>query len=285
MPTLDQLYSLSLHQIPIAVIDLETTGLHAHTDSICEIGAVLLEGGEILEEYTTLVNPQQIMSDDVIAIHHLTNEMLVNAPLLPQVLPDFLQFVGASVIAGHNVGFDLSFLNPSLRPLGIDLSQRPILDTAQLARKLLKEANGYSLSRLAGEFELPATQFHRALDDARTTAHLLSLLFDRLAEQGVHTLSQLTETFPFRGTPSSSEGLSPLEEAIWMAIEHSLPVDIRYRNRNDVVRQRRITPERLASPYVYAFCHLRREQRCFRMDRIEHYKVISEKSNPPENEK
>ncbi len=279
---LDKLYSLFLTQVPIVVIDLETTGLHAHTDTICEIGAVKIENGELGDEYTTLVNPEQLMTPEVIAIHHLTNESLVNAPILSDVLPAFLQFIGASVIAGHNVGFDLSFLLPVLRPLGVDLSQRPALDTAQLARKLLKDANGYALSRLAKQYQLPSTQFHRALDDARTTAYLLFLLFDKLKEQGITTLAQLTETYPFRGMPSSPKSLSPLEKTFWMAIEHSLPVAIRYRNGKDEVRDRRITPERFSAPYIYAFCHLRQEQRCFRMDRIEEYRLISGDSEPPE---
>lgn len=273
-PDLSQLYSLPLAQVPIVVIDLETTGLHAHTDKICEVGAVKLQNGALLAEYTTLVNPKQVMTPEVIAIHNLTNEMLVDAPALSEILPGFLQFVGSSVIAGHNVGFDLSFLSPALRPLGVDWSQRPILDTAQLARRLL-EAKGYALGRLAKAFDLPATQFHRALDDARTTGHLLFLLLEKLEEKGITTLAQLVEVYPFRGMPSASRSLSALEKTFLVAIEHSLPVEILYRNRSDEVRQRQITPERISVPYLYAFCHLRQEQRCFRMDRIETYRLIS----------
>lgn len=279
MSTLDQLYSLPLWQIPIVVVDLETSGLHAHQDAICEIGAVCLEHTTITREYETLVNPQRTITPEVIAIHHLTNEMLAAAPVLSMVLPSFLQFLGSAVIAGHNVGFDLSFLQPALRPFGVDLTQRPILDTAQIARKILPSPKGFSLARLTEEFHLPSTQFHRALDDARTTAHLLRMLLNRLQLQGISTLEQVMQTFPFHGIPSHQRPLSPLELALLQAVEHSLPMDIRYRNRDDKVGQRRITPERLDLPYVYAYCHLRQEQRCFRMDRIEYYQIVTDSSD------
>lgn len=276
MQSLNQLYSLPLSQIPIVVIDLETSGLHSHLDAICEIGAVRLENSVITDEYETLVNPRRMLRPEVIAIHQLTNEMLLQAPALADVLPSFLQFVGSAVIAGHNVGFDLGFLRPALHGLGVDLTQRPILDTAQLARKLLPSPRGYSLVRLAEQFQLPATQFHRALGDARTTAHLLCLLLDILRKQGISTLAQVMNTYPFEGVSSSHKKLSPLEQTLLQAVEHALPVEIRYRNRDDQVGERRITPERLASPYVYAFCHLRQEQRCFRVDRIEHYRILTD---------
>lgn len=281
-----QLYSQPLQQLPIVVIDLETTGLHTHTDAICELGAVQFKGELILGTYSALVNPFRDIPDNVIEIHHLTPDMLKNAPPLDEVLPTFLQFLGASALAGHNAAFDLGFLTPAVRHLGVSLNQRPVLDTAFLARKLLPNQQGYSLSRLAKELELPSGQFHRALDDATTTAYLLQHLIKVAASQGLHTLAALEAAYPSKLILKDKDDLEPLEKAIWGAIEHTTNIDIEYCNRDGEVRQRRVSPERLDPPYLYAFCHLRQEQRCFRLSRISSYKLVGPNDplpSPPED--
>ncbi|HAA53905.1 MAG TPA: endonuclease, partial [Myxococcales bacterium] len=136
MNQLGPLYSLPLKELPIVIVDLETTGLRPQIDAICEIGAVRFRGGLLEEQFTTLVNPQRTIDEEVVKIHKLTNEMLDHAPLLDEVLPDFLSFIDSSVIAGHNAGFDISFLAPAALNWGLDLYRSSILDTAYLSRKL-----------------------------------------------------------------------------------------------------------------------------------------------------
>jgi len=268
---LEHLYSLPLDELPIVVIDLETTGLRPQIDAICEIGAIQLQGEHLLEEYATLINPQRPISEEVTQIHQLTLEGLKDAPLLQDVLPTFLQFIGSSAIAGHNVGFDLSFLYPPIRTWGIDLYQRPILDTLQLARALYPKLQRYGLTSLAETFELPQATFHHALEDTRTTAFLLQKILKKAKEEGIRTLAQLEQKYPSPRPPKPFATMSKLEQQLWTAIQHGLDLDIRYRGRDGEAKQRRISPTRFFPPYVQAYCHLREQPRSFRIDRIERH--------------
>ncbi|MCB9640179.1 MAG: WYL domain-containing protein [Myxococcales bacterium] len=277
MKKLEDLYSLPLSQLPITVIDLETTGLRPQLDAICEIGAVRIETGQLTETHSTLVQPQRPIPQEAVDIHNITPEMLKDAPLLEDVMPAFLGFLGSTVIAGHNVGFDLSFLHAASLPWGVDLYQRPILDTAHLARKLLPKQQSYALVALAERYNLPSGAFHRALDDAQTTGYLLLMLLQEAEKQGMSTLAQLEQRYPFPGTPPAiHQDTPPLEKDLWLAIQHHQKVIITYRNARNEARERHITPERLVSPFLYAYCHLRQEHRSFRLDRIERYKILEE---------
>ena len=274
MLSLEQIYSFYLRDLPVAIIDLETSGIHAHRDVICEIGAVKMRGDNIFDEYSTLVNPLRKLSPEVIAIHHLTDDMLKDAPLLEDVLPSLIEFMGTDAISGHNIGFDLSFLSSPTRRLGVNLNKHLIIDTAQLSRSVFDKAQGYSLSHLAKRLELPTTNFHRALNDARTTAYLLQHIFKKLEKEGIQSVAELVYNHPFRGHPVLNKELSPLEKKLGLALEHNISLEIRYRNRDGSVRYRKITPERINYPYLYAYCFLREEQRCFRIDRIEFHRLV-----------
>ena len=274
---LEELYSCPLEELPIVVLDLETTGLRPHLDAICEIGAVSVQGYVISGSYATLVNPQRSMPKEVIKIHHLTSEHLKDAPLLADILPEFLRFLGSNVIVGHNVGFDLSFLTSAALAWGVDLLKFPILDTAALARQLIPQQQSYSLVNLSHSLNLPNTRFHRALEDATTTAHLLAHLFQRAAEHNIYTLAQLEEHYPFRGVPRSLDKMTHLEQTVWKAITHKLKLNIKYKSRKNLNTLRCITPERLQPPYIHAYCHLRNEQRIFHLDRIEEYQLLDSK--------
>jgi DNA polymerase III epsilon subunit family exonuclease len=273
---LEDLYSLPLEQLPIVVVDLETTGLRPHVDGICEIGAIRLRGGELGETYSTFVNPQRPMVEEVIAIHNITAEMLADAPLLDEVFPKFLSFLGSSIIAGHNVGFDLSFLHAASLQWGVDLYSHPAIDTAHMARRLLPKQQSYALSALAQTYQLPSGTFHRALDDAQTTAHLLMMLLQEAEKQGIRTFAELKRHHASPdGAPLVRRDAPPLERDLWFAIEHKQSLLITYRNARGEALQRFITPERLLSHYLYAYCHLRKEHRSFRLDRIESYAIPS----------
>lgn len=269
MPTsLSSLYSVPLDALPIVVFDLETTGLHPQHDAVCEIGAVRVQDGRLQEEYTTMVNPERQVTEDSTAIHHLTHQQLLTAPTLHEVLPDFLRFVGPAALAAHNANFDVSFLEASSQSWGIDLYHRPIFDTAFLARRLLPKQQSYALSSLAASYSLPSTSFHHALEDTRTTAHLLLLLFRYAKEQGIRTLADYESKFRYIGRSGDRKTLTPTEQELWSAIQHKLDVEIRYRKADGSSTTRTISPAWLSPPFVTAFCHLRQDMRSFRTDRI-----------------
>ncbi len=156
----------------ITAVDIETTGLNPDEDAIIEIGAVKFNGRRVEDEWSTLVNPRRPIPGFITQLTGITNSMVRNAPVLPDVMADFMGFVGDSPVVGHNVSFDLTFL----RQAGA-LKHQIEIDTYELASVLMPTASRYNLSALAQQLNvlLPAT--HRALDDAKAThAVFLALL-------------------------------------------------------------------------------------------------------------
>jgi len=170
----------------IVALDIETTGLDARSDSIIEIGAVRFSGARIESEWTTLVNPGKPIPSFISQLTGITNEMVRNAPPVKAVIQELADFVGDSPVLGHNIRFDLSFLQQHKI-----LLQNEALDTYELASVLLPSASRYNLGALGQHLGilLPAT--HRALDDARVTHGI----FTRLFEEGMSLPTGLIAEF------------------------------------------------------------------------------------------
>ncbi len=171
----------------IIVCDLETTGLDPATDRIIEVGLVRVEQGNITAEYHALVNPGMQLPLKIKRLTGLGDGDLAQAHPLPGVLPEILDFIGESAIAGHNVRFDLGFLTAACgQPF-----QNPLYDTLELARLLAPEAPSYRLESLCSRYNIEISSAHRALDDAMATAKLLQKLINNLREFDVSIVMQL----------------------------------------------------------------------------------------------
>src|SRR5437588_2463504 len=154
-----------LHQVTFCVIDLETTGGSAETCSITEIGAVKLCGGECLGTFQTLVAPGCAIPRSITALTGITESMVTPAPPVEAVLPTLLEFVGGAVIVGHNVRFDVSFLNAALTRAGYPALGNRAVDTCALARRLVRdEVPNCRLGTLADHFRTARRPNHRAFD-------------------------------------------------------------------------------------------------------------------------
>jgi len=147
--------------------DLETTGLDAETDAIIEIGAVRLKDGEIIDEYSVLIDPGFMIPQETSYLTGIQPEDVKGAPRIQQVLPEFSQFVGNAPVIAHNAMFDVTFI----RQHKILMDNLP-LDTFELAALLLPTSSRYNLSVLTEYFGIDLEHAHRALDDARATAYL-----------------------------------------------------------------------------------------------------------------
>ena len=163
-------WSVSHH----VVVDVETTGLSAVRDRVIEIGAVLIEGAQIVAEYATLIEVDVPIHWAAQQVHGISREMLRGQPVPEEVWPDFAGFVGESSVVGHNVRFDLDFIRRELGRCGLSLNNRSHC-TVQLARKRLPHLPNHRLETVARHLlgELPEEcRLHRALDDARLTARV-----------------------------------------------------------------------------------------------------------------
>lgn len=190
-----------LRDVTFCVLDLETTGGSPRDCAITEIGAVKVRGGEVLGTFQTLVDPGAAIPPSIVLLTGITQAMVIDAPRIEAVLPTFAEFVGSSVIVGHNVRFDLSFLDAAADALGYrTFSANDSVDTAALARRLVRsEVRNLRLATLAAHFRSPTTPIHRALDDATATMHVLHSLLERAGTIGVTALEDLLTLPTARG--------------------------------------------------------------------------------------
>ena len=195
-----------LHAVTFCVLDLETTGASANTCEITEIGAVKYLGGQVVGTYQTLVNPGTGIPPFITILTGITEAMVCEAPRIQAVLPSFLEFCRDAVLVGHNIRFDLSFLDAAARRLDYPLAgteplSRRVVDTVGLARRLIRsEVRDLTLSTLAVYLRSPFPPTHRALDDARATAHVFHTLLERAGSLGVTGLDDLLQLPRARGS-------------------------------------------------------------------------------------
>src|SRR3989441_7349038 len=181
---------LLLDEVDFVVLDTETTGLRPGPDRVIEVAAIRLHGGEVIDSFQSLVNPNRRLPPFIVQFTGITQEMLAGAPRAEQVLPDFLQFIEGAIIVGHNVGFDIGFLSYEAQLLGYAF---PIdgLDTIPLARRFLPGLRRFKLDVVAGHLKIPAANRHRALGDAKVTAAIFMKLLNLAQQQDIHTLGNL----------------------------------------------------------------------------------------------
>jgi len=166
-----------LSQVTFCVVDLETNG------------------GEVLGEFQTLVNPKAHIPPLIAVLTGITNQMVANAPGLGHVLPSFLAFAHGTVLVAHNAPFDVGFLRRACEACDYPFPRWPVVDTAALARQILlrDEVPNCRLATLARHFHAAITPNHRALTDAQATVEVFHGLLERVGNLGVHTIEDLAE--------------------------------------------------------------------------------------------
>ncbi|MDD4081443.1 MAG: PolC-type DNA polymerase III [Eubacteriales bacterium] len=207
---------------PIIVLDFETTGLNPYSDRIIEIGAVKLAGGQILDSFSTLVNPGVPLSQEIINITGIKDAMLIDAPKAGKALEGLTAFAGDSPLAAHNARFDMSFLRAELARLGKTFDS-PQLDTLAFAQRLYPQLRSYRLSALCKALGVQLKNAHRAVQDATATAQCLARMLEDAGEKGVSTLDELntkitgysrTTQFPVTILAKSQKGLENLNRLV-----------------------------------------------------------------------
>jgi DNA polymerase III subunit epsilon len=180
--------SLALEEAPYVVFDLETTGSSARKGgAITELGALKLLRGEVVEEFSALVNPGRRIEPFVTRLTGITDRMVAKAPPVSEVMPRFEAFIEGSVLVGHNVHFDCSFVTTARS--GVPLPNL-VLDTLRLARCLVPGLRRYRLSSLTSHFGVRAMPNHRALSDAAATAGVFLKLLKLLRSAGVQSVGE-----------------------------------------------------------------------------------------------
>ncbi|MBQ7977905.1 MAG: 3'-5' exonuclease [Clostridia bacterium] len=153
----------------VVVFDFETTGLDAKSCQIIEIGAVKIRNGSIIETFQTLINPGQPIPAEITNLTHIDDSMVVDAPTIEQVLPDFYRFTHGSVLSAYNIDFDYQFLDLGGKKLRLLFNNEQI-DTLKLARNKVPSLSNYKLGTVVKALNITLDNAHRALADAYATA-------------------------------------------------------------------------------------------------------------------
>ncbi len=174
------------------VFDLETTGFSPVKDKIIEIGAVKVEQGKITDKFSTFVNPKVPIPFQITQLTGITDEMVLEAPDIGAVLPEFLAFVGDAALVAHNASFDVGFIEQNCRYQDI-MPDFTYVDTVAMARILLPTLSKYKLNVVANALHISLENHHRAVDDAGATAEIFVRFIEMLRERGITDLMKLNQ--------------------------------------------------------------------------------------------
>lgn len=174
------------------VFDLETTGFNSIHDRIIEIGAVKIQNREIVDTFSVFVNPEVPIPYRITELTSITDEMVMDAEPIAEVLPKFLAFSEGAVMVAHNAGFDMGFIRQNCRNQGLS-DEFTYMDTVALARVLLPTLSRYKLDAVAKQLGISLENHHRAVDDAGCTAEIFLKFMEMLKERKINTLAGVNQ--------------------------------------------------------------------------------------------
>ena len=178
------------------VLDVETTGLNTRTDEIIEIGAVRIERGVEVAEFSELINPGRPVPEKVVEITGITSAMLRDKRTLMEVMPEFAKFCEGAVLVAHNASFDMSFFRRAFKQAGLPFTFT-IVDTLALVRNQFPQLRSHKLGNMCKQLGISLLNAHRAVHDARATGLMLVKVLNEVAAQKQITLlGQLNTCFP-----------------------------------------------------------------------------------------
>jgi len=224
-------------------IDCETTGLDAQQDKIIEVAVICFDANQIYGQLEYLINPECEIPETSIAIHHITQDMVKDQPLISAVLPNILQLIGKHIIVGHGIGFDIAILANAAERHGIPcrIRENIQIDTLRMAR-LYGESPVNSLEHLRKHFNIPLEGAHRALSDVIVNREVFKYLAKkyRTLEQLLDALSRpiMMSTMPLgkhKGRPLKEV---PLQYLQWIA-NKDFDQDLLFSVRSELKRRKK----------------------------------------------
>ena len=172
------------------VFDIETTGFSPVNNKIIEIGAVKIRQGEITDRFSVFVNPGVPIPFEIEKLTSINDSMVMDAPPIEVILPQFLDFCQDAVLVAHNANFDMSFIMENAKRQGLS-RKFTFVDTLGIARVLLTHQAKHTLDAVAKTLSISLENHHRAVDDAECTAHIFLKFSAMLRERGADTLSRI----------------------------------------------------------------------------------------------
>jgi len=165
------------------VFDIETNGLSSYYNEIIEISAIKVRNDKVVDRFSSLVKPNARISSFITKLTGITNEMVVDAPCIDKVLEEFISFIGDDILVGHNVSFDVNFVNTNLVMLGYGALTNDYVDNLMIARRVLTELRHHRLGDLTDYYLIDTTGAHRGLKDSYITYQIFLKLKDETVNQ------------------------------------------------------------------------------------------------------
>jgi DNA polymerase-3 subunit alpha (Gram-positive type) len=190
----------SFEKDDFVVFDIETTGLSPLTCTITEIGAVRWRAGEVVDRFSTFVDPEMPIPENIVKLTGITDEMVKGAPKAPVAVADFLKFSEGAVLVAHNANFDTSFIKQVCDKNGLVFANS-YLDTVALSRHLNPELKRHRLDNLQEHYGLESFNHHRACDDAEMLSKIFTCMTDTLKKEGVATIADMTLAMSEKSDP------------------------------------------------------------------------------------
>jgi len=184
---------MHITDLKFACLDTETTGLTpTQGGRVCEVAVSISQNGKLIEEFSTLINPQTPIPANVTAIHGITDEMVKNAPVFADIAPKLSTMLDGCVVVAHNADFDMLFLRSEFENCGLKLQPLAVLDTLKMAR-CSKQFSSHRLGAVINEMGLDCRGWHRAMADTKMVEQVLARFLSQLENDGVNTLTRLDE--------------------------------------------------------------------------------------------
>ncbi|MBQ0125186.1 MAG: PHP domain-containing protein, partial [Clostridiales bacterium] len=183
------------------VFDIETTGLSALSCKITEIGAVRVKNDEVLEIFSTFVDPETHIPEKITELTGITDEMVAGAPKTEEAVRDFLNFAGGRTLIAHNAQFDTSFIRKACDDYGIPFTN-DFLDTVSISHYVNPDLKKHKLDILAEYYNLGDFGHHRAYNDAEMTAKIFYRMIDKLRDEGIYNTLDMSKAMDERSSPT-----------------------------------------------------------------------------------
>lgn len=177
------------------VFDLETTGLNAHRNEIIEIGAIKLMGTRVIDRYSAFVKPTGKIPENIKELTGITDNDVINAKGIKEVLPEFLEFIGDSTLVAHNSTFDMSFIRRDSKKYLNREIENSVIDTLQMAKDLYPQLKNYGLKTVTKYLGVALESHHRAVDDSQATANMFIIFLEKYLESGVKKIADINGAF------------------------------------------------------------------------------------------